>query len=347
MTDTILIIGPTWIGDMMMAQSLFMTLKRERPGVTIDVVAPGWSLPLLARMPQVRKATATPFDRGELALGQRRAFGRSLRGEGYSQAIVLPNSLKSALVPWFAGIPRRTGWRGEMRYGLLDDLRRLDKQRFPMMVDRFNALAFDADTMRSADDFPQPHPNPSLVADKGNRDAAIAKFGLVADVPVLALCPGAEFGVSKRWPPEKYAEIVDMAGTGKQIWLFGSANDTATCDEILAHLEPEVRRRCHNLAGKTSLAEAVDLLSMADGVVTNDSGLMHVAAALGRPLVAVYGSTSPDFTPPLSDASRIVRLGLDCSPCFKRECPLGHHNCMRALPASMVHEALDEMVPAR
>lgn len=347
MTDTILIIGPTWIGDMMMAQSLFMTLKRERPGVTIDVVAPGWSLPLLARMPQVRKAMATPFDRGELALAQRRAFGHSLRGEGYSQAIVLPNSLKSALVPWFAGIPCRTGWRGEMRYGLLNDLRRLDKQRFPMMVDRFNALAFGAGTMRGADDFPQPHPTPSLVADERNRDAAIEKFGLVADVPVLALCPGAEFGASKRWPPEQYAEIVEMAGRGTQVWLFGSAKDAATCGEILAYLDPETRRRCHNLAGKTSLAEAIDLLSMADRVVTNDSGLMHVAAALGRPLVAVYGSTSPNFTPPLSDASRVVRLGLDCSPCFKRECPLGHHNCMRKLPASMVHDALDEMVPAR
>jgi len=343
-SERILVIGPAWVGDMVMAQSLFMTLKRLHPDARIDVAAPAWTGPLLARMPEVSRAIDTPFAHGALDLGGRWRLGRELAAENYDQAIVLPNSLKSALVPAFAGIRRRTGWRGESRYLLLNDLRRLDKKALPTMVDRFNALAFEAGQIRSAADFPQPHSLPALVADRGLAQKAAAKFGLDSERPVLALCPGAEFGESKRWPAAHYASVAAARiAAGWQAWLFGSQKDAPGCNAIRELLPEADRAHCQIVAGRTSLAEAIDLMSMADAVVSNDSGLMHVAAALGRPLVAVYGSTSPAFTPPLSQHKYILRLGLDCSPCFKRDCPLGHHNCMKELPPALALAALAEL----
>lgn len=342
--EKILVIGASWVGDMVMSQSLFMTLKRERPDAVIDVLAPEWSLPLLQRMPQVRRAIAMPVGHGGLQFGVRRSLGHSLRPEAYDQAIVLPNSLKSALVPWHAKAPKRTGWKGEMRYGLLNDLRRLDKSALPLMLDRFNALAFERGRIRAAGDFPAPHPVPDLVVQPEEIALAREKFGILDKAPVLALCPGAEFGASKRWPEARYAEVAaEKLKSGWQVWLFGSGNDAPVCDTIRGELDANLRSGCHNLAGRTSLAEAMDLLSCADAVVSNDSGLMHVAAALDRRLVVVYGSTSPDFTPPLNRQHRIVRLGLECSPCFQRECPLHHLNCLRGLPASPVIAALKEL----
>ncbi len=348
MSHAILIVGPAWVGDMVMAQSLFMTLKRAQPGVAIDVVAPGWTAPLLARMPEVRRAIMTPFAHGSLNLPGRWQFGRSLRAEGYAQAIVLPNSFKSALVPWFAGIKRRTGWRGELRRGLLNDVRVLDKAALPLMIDRFNALAFDKGGVQRAADFPTPHPAPRLVVDAAEAAATRTRFGLGDARPVLALCPGAEFGAAKRWPERHYAELAaQKIAEGWQVWLFGSAKDAAVCAEIVAQIPEGDRVHCHALAGRTALAEAIDLMSLAAAVATNDSGLMHVAAALERPLVAIYGPTSPGFTPPLNAAHRIAKLGLACSPCFKRECPLVHHNCLKQLPAGMVAGLLDELGAAR
>lgn len=344
MSEKILIIGPAWVGDMVMAQSLFMTLKRLNRDCTIDVLAPAWTAPLIERMPEIRRAVAAPFDHGKFDIGGRWRLGWELAREGYDRAIVLPNSWKSALVPFFAGVPRRTGWRGEMRYGLLNDVRILDKPRFPLMIDRFDALAFDRGMIGTANDFPAPHPAPRLSVTAHSVQSARARYDLTLEAPVLALCPGAEFGSSKRWPEDRFAEVAaQKLAAGWQVWLFGSAKDAPVCEAIRAGLEPEAQARCTILAGRTSLADAVDLLSCAGAVVSNDSGLMHVAAALDRPLVAVYGSTSPTFTPPLTDHKRIVRLGLECSPCFKRECPLGHHDCMRKLPAAMVLDAIAEL----
>lgn len=334
----ILIIGPSWVGDMVMAQTLFQCLKQRHPECEIDVLAPEWSRPILERMPQVRAALSFPLGHGALELATRRRIGRSLKGQ-YDQAILLPNSLKSALVPFFAGIAKRTGWRGEFRYGLLNDVRTLDKTRYPLMIERFMALAFDRGV-----DLPTPYPRPSLRIDPSSRDAALAKFGLSLDRPVLALCPGAEFGESKRWPAEYYAEVAEMRiRQGWQVWLFGSKKDFPVGESIRDRLIPGLREEASNLSGDTSLAEAIDLMSCADAVVSNDSGLMHVAAALNRPLVAVYGSTSPGFTPPLADQVEIVRLGLECSPCFERTCRFGHYNCMRQLEPAPVLEALQRV----
>ncbi|MEE5043218.1 lipopolysaccharide heptosyltransferase II [Pseudomonas alliivorans] len=334
----ILIVGPSWVGDMVMAQTLFQCLKQRHPECQIDVLAPEWSRPLLERMPEVRAALSFPLGHGALELATRRRIGKSLAGQ-YDQAILLPNSLKSALVPFFAGIKQRTGWRGEFRYGLLNDVRTLDKQRYPLMIERFMALAWDKGA-----ELPRPYPKPSLQIDPATRDAALAKFGLTLDRPVLALCPGAEFGESKRWPAEHYAQVADARiREGWQVWLFGSQKDHPVGETIRENLIPGLREESVNLSGQTSLAEAIDLLSCTDSVVSNDSGLMHVAAALNRPLVAVYGSTSPAFTPPLADEVEVVRLGIECSPCFDRTCRFGHYNCMRLLEPGAVIQALGRL----
>ncbi|WP_122562505.1 lipopolysaccharide heptosyltransferase II [Pseudomonas viridiflava] len=334
----ILIVGPSWVGDMVMAQTLFQCLKQRHPECQIDVLAPEWSRPLLERMPEVRAALSFPLGHGALELATRRRIGKSLAGQ-YDQAILLPNSLKSALVPFFAGIKQRTGWRGEFRYGLLNDVRTLDKERYPLMIERFMALAYDKNA-----ELPRPYPKPSLQIDSATRDAALAKFGLTLDRPVLALCPGAEFGESKRWPAEHYAQVADARiREGWQVWLFGSQKDHPVGETIRENLIPGLREESVNLSGQTSLAEAIDLLSCADSVVSNDSGPMHVAAALNRPLVAVYGSTSPAFTPPLADEVEVVQLGIECSPCFDRTCRFGHYNCMRLLEPGAVIQALGRL----
>ncbi|KTT50652.1 ADP-heptose--LPS heptosyltransferase [Pseudomonas oryzihabitans] len=335
----ILIIGPSWVGDMVMAQTLFVCLKRQHPDCQIDVLAPEWSRPLLERMPEVREALSFPLGHGALELATRRRIGQQLRGR-YDQAILLPNSLKSALVPYFAGIPKRTGWRGEMRFGLLNDIRTLDKARYPLMIERFMALAHAPGA-----ELPKPYPEPRLAIDPASRDAALERFGLSLDRPVLALCPGAEFGEAKRWPAEHYAAVADARlRQGWQVWLFGSQKDAPGGEEIREWVTPGFEEDVCNLAGRTSLAEAIDLLSCASAVVSNDSGLMHVAAALDRPLVAVYGSTSPGFTPPLASQVEVVRLGLECSPCFDRTCRFGHYDCLRLLQPSLVQDALGRLV---
>jgi heptosyltransferase-2 len=340
MSDTraILVIGPAWVGDMVMAQVLFRLLKQQQPDASIDVLAPAWSAPLLARMPEVRTSFDLPLKHGEFGFAARKKIGHSLRGK-YQQAILLPNSWKSALVPFFADIPLRTGWRGEMRFGLLNDIRTLDKEKYPLMIERFSALAYPQNTV-----LPAQLPRPHLAIKADELAAALQKYQLSVDAHILALCPGAEFGPAKRWPERHYAAVASQCiEDGEQVWIFGSAKDVPVAEAIWQLLPESQRRHCHVLAGKTSLAEAIDLLSCANAVVTNDSGLMHIAAALNRPLVAVYGSSSPQFTPPLADAVEVVRLGLDCSPCFKRECPLGHLNCLNELLPSRVLDALSNL----
>lgn len=333
----ILIIGPSWVGDMVMAQTLFIALKQRYPECIIDVLAPEWSSPLLARMPEVRQALSFPLGHGVLDLKTRKQIGQELRGQ-YDQAILLPNSFKSALTPFFAKIPKRTGWRGEMRYVLLNDIRKLDKNRYPLMIERFMALAGE-----KGEKLDKPYPKPSLQVDQQAIDIALKQFSLNLDKPVLALCPGAEFGLAKKWPSEYYAAMADhYVKQGWQVWIFGSKNDRPTGEEIAQTINnPAV---CYNLAGKTSLAQAIDLLSSADAVVSNDSGLMHIAAALNRPLVAIYGSTSPDFTPPLADEVAIVRTGISCSPCFDRTCRFGHYHCLTELKPNLVIDALDNLI---
>ena len=336
----ILVIGPSWVGDMILAQSLFKLLKQQNEDCAIDVAAPAWTLPLLERMPEVRQAIALPFRHGKLDLWQRIRLGRALRAQGYEQAIVLPNSFKSAILPFVAGIPRRTGFRGEMRYGLINDLRRLDPVRLPMTVQRFVALGLPPEAP-----LPEPLPRPELIASPEGALQALRRLGReLPDSPVLGLCPGAEFGPAKRWPEEHYAAVARWAlEQGYAVWLFGSAKDAA----ITQAIDRLSGNRCLDLGGKTRLGEAIDLMSLCSAVVSNDSGLMHVAAALDRPLVALYGSSDPHHTPPMSERASILHLGLPCSPCFARECPLGHLKCLRDIaPAQVIallHQRLDKI----
>ena len=332
-----LVVAPAWVGDTVMAQTLFKLLKQRQADMTLNVLAPAWVRPLSDRMPEVNEAIDSPFGHGQLFLRSRFRMGKQLRSHGYDQAIVLPHSFKSALAPFWAGIPRRTGWVGEQRYGLLNDARKLDKLRLPLMIQRFVALGLE-----KHEPLPAQPLWPTLNISAANVANALQNLGLEhRGQRLLALCPGAEFGSSKRWPPEYYAEVAnEMLAAGWRVWLFGSAHDKAVTDRI----DILTDHRCVNLAGRTELNEAVDLLSLADMVVANDSGLMHITAALRRPLVVVYGSTSPQFTPPLSDQVKVLSLKLNCSPCFKRTCPLQHANCMRDLKPSLVLDAIEALI---
>lgn len=316
----ILIIAPSWIGDTMLIQPMLMRLKQRHPGVMIDLLAPPWTEALLRQMPEVHEVISNPFPHGALKLVARYRLGRQLKTRHYDQAIVLPNSSKSALPAFFAGIPLRTGFVGELRYGLLNDARKLNKTALPLMVERFAQLA-----EAPREKIQRPLPRPKLAVSEEQRQRVLGKLGLSLAQPVVVFCPGAEYGPAKRWPIPYFAELAQMLRIkGYAVWLMGSAKDREIGDKIVA-LGNNASR---NLCGQTDLAEAIALLSCASLVVSNDSGLMHLAAALNRPMVVLYGSSSPGFTPPLSDNAQIVKLDLPCSPCYKRVCPLGHFNCM-------------------
>ncbi len=321
----VLIVGPSWVGDMVMAQSLFMLLKERRPETPLDVLAPAWSLPMIARMSQVRRGIVAAGEHGEIAFGKRRQLANGLRAAGYSQAIVLPRSLKAALVPWLAGIPRRTGFRGEMRLGLINDTRKFNAAYLDQTVKRFLALGLERGERITA------IPEPKLEVDKGRQQQTMTRLGLTADRPVIAMMPGAEYGPAKCWPLAHFhvlAQALDDAGYS--VWVLGSARD------MQAGVAISAGGNARNLCGQTSLEEAIDLLAACEQAVSNDSGLMHVAAAVGIRVVALYGSTTPEFTPPLTARRKIHYLQLECSPCFARECPLGHLRCLREIAPQAV-----------
>lgn len=340
-TSGVLIVGPSWVGDMMMAQSLFKLLKQENKGRVIDVLAPGWSLPLIERMPEVRRGIEMTIGHGELAWGERARIGRQLAQIGYEQAIVLPNSFKSALIPFFAGIPLRTGFRKEMRYYLINDMRLLSRYRMPMTVQRFVSLGLPNNAPQ-----PDPLPRPQLTANAENQARLRSELGLPEGRHAVAFMPGAEYGPAKQWPLEHFGAVArELTARGIDVWIIGSAKD-AEAGETIAQIAGDGVK---NLAGKTSLGDAVDLLALADGAVTNDSGLMHVAAALDVPLVAIFGSSTPEHTPPLALPERVVvlYLGISCSPCFKRTCKYQHLRCLTEITPTSVLEALDGLGVAR
>lgn len=341
----ILVTGPSWVGDMMMSQSLYRTLKARYPQAVIDVMAPAWCRPLLSRMPEVNEAIPMPLGHGALEIGERRKLGLSLRHKGYDRAYVLPNSFKSALVPFFANIPQRTGWRGEMRYGVLNDIRTLDKQAWPLMVQRYVALAYEKSAMHSAQDLPQPLLWPQLQVNDGEKAQVRAQFNLENERPVVGFCPGAEFGPAKRWPHYHYATLAGkLIDEGKQVVLFGSVKDHEAGQQIREALNDEQRQYCRNLAGETALEQAVVLLAGCESVVTNDSGLMHVAAALNRPLVALYGPSSPDFTPPLSHKARVIRLISGYHKVRKGEGEQGYHQSLIDIAPERVLAELNDLL---
>lgn len=343
----ILIVAPSWIGDTLLAQPLLTRLKQANPAARIDVLAPSWSAALLGRMDEVDRVIDNPFAHGEFNFWRRRALGKHLAQEAYDSAYVLPNSWKSALLPFFANIPQRIGYQGEARWGLLNRRHRLDTVAHPQLVQRYAALAGPL-----TDTSPAALPRPTLRSTAAQQRHVRESLGLPLDTAPVIFCPGAEYGPAKRWPVEHFAALARLiagrpdvlragplpeVGAGETallppVWIVSSAKDKEVGDQIATLAQGAAL----NLCGRSSLEQAVDLLASARAVVSNDSGLMHVAAALDKPLIALYGSSSPEYTPPCSPQARILTRHLPCSPCFKRECPLGHFDCLQGLAPERV-----------
>lgn len=343
-----LVISPNWIGDAVMAQPLLQRLRAAHPERPIDVLAPPAVSPVWRQMAEVDEVLETPFRHGALQLKERWRYARQLRARGYADAYVLPNTLKYALIPWLAGIERRVGYKGESRYGLINVMHHDETPPRPMVP--FYA-ALSAPPLAQMDSAARAAvPRPRMVASAEQIAAACRKGGIALERPLVVFAPGAEFGGAKRWPAEHFGQlaraIVD-ADPQAQVALLGSPKDKDACEAVLAaagqggHAAGAAMR---NLAGATSLAEAIALIARAAGVVANDSGLLHIASALNRPVVAIYGPTDPDHAPPFSDLAASLSLRLDCSPCKQRECPLGHQDCMRKLDAGMVWQRLQPML---
>jgi heptosyltransferase-2 len=338
--ERILIVAPSWVGDAILSEPLVALLRDPYEDPIVDVLAPSWCAPVYARMRGIRRIVETPYGHGKFDLAGRRKLAREFKAEGYTRAFILPNSWKSALVPYLARIGKRVGYRGEARYGLLTDARRLDKKAMPRLVDRFAALAASPGTLA-----PLPTP-PVLVPNVANRAAAMRALNLKTDRPVIILCPGAEFGAAKRWPPNQFAELAGMfLRDGLQVWIVGSPNDRISSAAVLMGMGNDASR-VRDLTGRTDLGTTIDILSSASLVISNDSGLMHAAAAVGVPLVALFGSSSPVYTPPMSPLAHIAKIDIVCSPCFKRECPLGHFKCMRELKPDLVYNLARAALPA-
>jgi heptosyltransferase-2 len=327
--DATLIVGPSWIGDMVMAQSLLMALRRQADHASIDVLAPPALERLVGRMPEVRAFIPAAFGHGDFAPFRRFALGRSLRGR-YTRAYVLPGSWKSALVPFAARIPRRTGYLREQRWGVLNDMPVL-----PSDLRRKTALLYQALADPAVLAAPDRLFSPQLRVDPTQQAALVAEHGLEGKAYAV-LVPGAGFGSAKRWPLPHWGAVArELAAAGLTPVVVGAARDRGAAIEIATDCRDVV-----DLTGRTSLDGVIDLMSAAGLVVANDTGLLHVAAAVDVPVLGIYGSTSPSDTPPLSSRSETVSIGLPCSPCHARECPLGHHACMTdLLPAEVIRRA--------
>ncbi|MEQ6917886.1 lipopolysaccharide heptosyltransferase II [Halomonas aquatica] len=334
--ERILVVGPSWVGDMVMAQSLFKTLKARGSGCRIGVVAPTWSRPILERMEEVDEVAGLEVGHGQFGLASRRQLAASLKGR-FDRAIVLPRSWKSALVPLMARIPLRTGFTGEQRYGLLNDRRVLDKASLDQTVKRFVSLGLPREEAEAGD---FAIPRPSLRLDIDNLVEQRVALGL-SSRPAIGMMPGAEYGPAKQWPLDHFRELASaLVREGFEVRVLGGPKDV-DAGEVISDGLPHI----HNLCGRTRLADAVDLLGDCRQVVTNDSGLMHVAAAVGTRVQALFGSSSPAYTPPLTDLAEIHYLDLDCSPCFERICPLGHTNCLKQLAPERVLQAVLATTP--
>lgn len=330
-----LIVGPSWVGDMIMAHSLYQRLAAQ--GQQIDVLAPGWCLALLSRMPEVNTAIPMPVKHGELKLGTRWSLARALKQENYDQSIVLPCSLKSALVPAFAGIPNRIGWLGEQRYGLLTDHRKLDKKAYPMMVHRYVEFAHPAGADRDKNDYPFP----KLTSTPEQQVAVRERHQIKHDgkQPILALCPGAAWGTSKQWPAKHHAQLAkSFLKQGWQVWLLGGPNDEEEIQDIIDQAGEHAD--LYRLAGEVPLIDKVDLLAQSTVAVANDSGLLHMAAAVDTRVIALYGATSPFHTPPLCKRHHVFNLERPCQPCFKPHCQFGHLNCLNDIKPAAVEKAI-------
>lgn len=335
----ILIIAPNWIGDAVMTQPLLASIKSQYPESKIDVLASTWVAPIYRACSEVHDVIEAKFEHKHLQWGLRKELASKLALKNYQACFVLPNSFKSALIPWLANIPFRIGYRGELRFGLINvALDNPSKVNRPPMVEHYLALSqlVNDEQTSPANGNLTPKLNVSAVA----ADTVQVKLKNIHidQANIYVMCPGAEYGPTKRWPTSHFAELAQSIVTNNpnnQIILLGSKGDHALAQEIEAKAKRD--DHIHNWCGDTSLDEAIALIGMSKAVISNDSGLMHIAAALKTPQVAIFGSSDPAHTPPLSDKAKVIWLNLPCSPCHKRECHLGHLKCLNdILPAQVL-----------
>ena len=343
--NRILIIAPNWIGDAVMSQPLLVNLKAIYPQSQIDVLASSWVAPIYRACAEVYQVIEARLEHKQLQWGLRKQIAKQLEANQYDACFVLPNSLKSALIPWLANIPLRIGYRGEMRFGLINfALNNPSKRYRPPMANHYLALCNVIDHAEEIDiNQPvDPKLNLSLAAQKSISTKLQA--AAIGEKSIYVLCPGAEYGATKRWPVEHFATLAQQLidnETDAQVILLGGKSDHALGERIRSQASntPNI----HNWCGETSLDEAIALIGMSKVLVSNDSGLMHIGAALKIPQVAIFGSSDPQHTPPLSYKAKVIWLNLPCSPCHKRECPLGHLKCLKDILPATVLDAIQTL----
>ena len=311
-----------------MSHSLIRRLARMHTATSIDVFSPHALTHLFQQMPEIDEIIENPFGHGQLNMRDRLNVARDIKSRRYDIAYVLPNSLKSALIPFFAKIPNRVGYTGESRFGLINRRHTLDKNKHPLLASQYLQLAkTDLSESMSLSEYP------ALTVVQKDLEQTLEKFNIDPLRPYVCLCPGAEYGPAKRWPQGHFTKLAQKLSDNQfHTITLGGKNDM----KIGAMIYKNNQQKMQDLTGKTTLNEAIHLIAGATCVVTNDSGLMHVAAALSKPLIALFGSSSPEYTPPLSDKAKVLTRALPCSPCFKRVCPLGHTNCLADITADEV-----------
>ncbi len=334
----VLVIAPSWLGDLIMSHSLYQILKRREPSCQLTLYAPAYQKPIIERMQEVDDFIENPFPHGQFDLKRRFNEGRKLARKNFDLALVLPNSLKSALIPFFAGIKLRRGFKGESRYLILNDLR-TNKRDFPRMVERYAALAYSRSEVKTAADLP-PIPNPVLQA-LPPAPTLLERLRLSTDRPLLALGCGANYGPAKLWPVEYFAKVCSLwIARGGAVLGLGTAKDGPTVKAIAALLNEDARPYFYDVAGQTSLTEALDLTALCKAAVCNDSGMMHTVAALGLPQCAIFGSTSTGYTPPLSDKAVCLEATTPCHPCFERTCRFNTYECLKSIRPEQVWDKI-------
>lgn len=338
----ILIIAPSWLGDTIMSHSLLQLLAAKDN--VLHVMATSWVQDILYRMPEVNCVIPSPFEHGVFDWYLRKKVAQRLKQENYKQVILLTNSWKSALVPYLANIPLRTGWLGEYRWLLLNDIKYFSSQKLKLMVQRFNLLAYASNT--SVLDIALPEPK--LNIDFKLQQNLLNKFSLTKkpQQKIVAIAVGAAYGPSKRWPLIYYINIISyLLERDFQVYLFGTKTELNAHNIMQQHFTCHGKvYNLHNFINKLNLLETVDLLGMADLFIGNDSGLLHLAAALNIAVIGIYGSTSSKFAPPLTKKSKIFDLEFDCKPCRQRECPLNNLQCLHNITPLTVITAIKELL---
>ena len=341
----ILIIAPNWIGDAVMTQPLLANIKEQYPESNIDVLASNWVAPIYRACSEVHEVIEAKFEHKQLQWDLRQQLAKKLAAKKYQACFVLPNSFKSALIPWLANIPFRIGYRGELRFGLINlPLDNPSKINRPPMVEHYLALSqlLGKDQALAISNSLTPKLNVSPVANQSVQ--AKLQSAQIDPANIYVMCPGAEYGPTKRWPTSHFAGLAQRliaSNSNNQIILLGSKSDHALAQAIDSQAKQD--GHIHNWCGNTSLDEAIALIGTSKAVISNDSGLMHIAAALKTPQVAIFGSSDPAHTPPLSEKAKVIWLNLPCSPCHKRECPLGHLNCLNDILPEQVFATLNTL----